>query len=104
MLSIIGVFRVYAAEDAFTITKVEIPEKSATVNVKELSKDLYDQGAKKVTTCVLASKIGTRKVEFEADYKALEVPNEFVFGYGLDYDGYYRNLPYIAALKDELYK
>ena len=74
------------------------------VTLKELSKYLYDQGAKKVTTCVLASKIGTRKVEFEADYKALEVPNEFVFGYGLDYDGYYRNLPYIAALKDELYK
>lgn len=74
------------------------------VTLKELTKYLYDNGAAKVTTCVLASKIGTRKVEFEADYKAFDLPNEFVFGYGLDLNGYYRNLPYIAALKDELYK
>lgn len=74
------------------------------LTLKELSKYLYDKGAKKVTTCVLASKVGTRKVAFEADYVCFEVPNEYVFGYGLDYNGYYRNLPYIAALKDELYK
>ena len=74
------------------------------VTLKELTKYLYDNGAKKVTTCVLGSKVGTRKVDFEADYKALDIPNEFVFGYGLDYDGYYRNLPCIVALKDELYK
>ena len=42
-------------------------------------------------------------VEIEADYTCFTIPNEFVVGYGLDYDENYRNLPYIGVLKEEVY-
>ena len=38
------------------------------------------------------------------DYVGFEVPNEFVVGYGLDYIGHYRNLPYVGILKPEVYE
>jgi len=54
-----------------------------------------------VRTCVLLSKQVERRVEVPVDYVGFEIPNEFVIGYGLDYDGHYRNLPDIAVLKPE---
>ena len=42
-----------------------------------------------------------RIVDIEADYTCFTIPNEFVVGYGLDYDEYYRNLPYVGVLKEE---
>ena len=47
--------------------------------------------------CTLLDKKERRKVEIEADYVGFEIPNKFVLGYGLDYEDYYRNLPYIAV-------
>ena len=44
-----------------------------------------------------------RKVEIEADYTCFTIPNEFVVGYGLDYNENYRNLPYVGVLKEEVY-
>lgn len=44
------------------------------------------------------------KVTLQPDYVGFEVPNEFVVGYGLDYDEYYRNLPYVGVLKPETYQ
>ena len=44
-----------------------------------------------------------RLVEIEADYTCFTIPNEFVVGYGLDYEENYRNLPYIGVLKEEVY-
>ena len=44
-----------------------------------------------------------RKVDLQADYIGFSVPDEFVIGYGLDYDEKYRNLPYIGILKPEVY-
>ena len=43
-------------------------------------------------------------ITLQADYVGFEIPNEFVVGYGLDYDEYYRNLPYIGVLKPEVYE
>ena len=43
------------------------------------------------------------EVTLKADYVGFEIPNEFVVGYGLDYDEYYRNLPYIGIMKPEVY-
>ncbi|MBF0805835.1 MULTISPECIES: hypoxanthine phosphoribosyltransferase [unclassified Streptococcus] len=45
-----------------------------------------------------------RKVEIDADYSCFTIPNEFVVGFGLDYQENYRNLPYIGVLKEEVYK
>jgi hypoxanthine phosphoribosyltransferase len=52
--------------------------------------------------CLLDKPAG-RLVEFTPKYFCTYVPNEFVVGYGLDYNEYYRNLPFIAVLKDEIY-
>lgn len=44
------------------------------------------------------------EVTVKADYTGFVIPNEFVIGYGMDYNEYYRNLPYIGVLKPEIYK
>jgi|JRYH01.1.fsa_nt_gb hypoxanthine phosphoribosyltransferase len=51
-----------------------------------------------VRTVVLLDKKARRAVPIEPDYAGFDIPDEFVVGYGLDYDGYYRNLPDIATL------
>ena len=45
-----------------------------------------------------------RKADIKADYVGVDVPNEFVVGYGLDFNQYYRNLPYIGVLKRSVYE
>ncbi len=69
----------------------------------EIKTLLKDRGAKSVKLCVLLDKPEGRKVDIEADYVGDLVPNEFVVGYGLDYNERYRNLPYIGVLKEEVY-
>jgi hypoxanthine phosphoribosyltransferase len=60
-----------------------------------------DQGAADVRVAVLAVKVHGRRVEgIEADYIGVEVPDRYVFGYGMDYREQGRNLPAIYALKD----
>jgi len=54
-------------------------------------------------TCTLLDKPERRQVPFTTDYTGFICPNEFVVGYGLDYGESYRNLPYVAVLKPEIY-
>jgi hypoxanthine phosphoribosyltransferase len=54
--------------------------------------------------CTLLSKPSRRVVDVPLDYVGFEIPNEFVLGYGLDLDEKYRNLPYVAVLKQELFE
>ncbi len=61
------------------------------------------KGANTVKTCVLLDKKARRTVPFEADYAGFEIPNEFVVGYGLDFNERYRNLPCIGVLKPKYY-
>ena len=56
-----------------------------------------------VKIATLLDKPEGRLVEIEADYTCFTIPNEFVVGYGLDYDENYRNLPYIGVLNEEVY-
>lgn len=61
-------------------------------------------GAAYVATCVLLDKPQAHKDDIKIDYKGFEIGNEFVVGYGLDYAERYRYLPYVAILKEEVYK
>jgi len=64
---------------------------------------IKDKGALSVKTCVLLDKKARRAVPFDADYVGFEIPNEFVVGYGLDFNERYRNLPCIGVLKPKYY-
>ncbi len=64
---------------------------------------LAHKGARSVKTCTLLDKPSRRVVEFIPDYRGLEIPDEFVVGYGLDYAEKYRTLPYVGILKPEVY-
>jgi len=69
-----------------------------------LKAELLKRGAVDVKTCVFLDKPSRRAVEFEADFTAFEIDDTFVVGYGLDFDGHYRNLPYVGALRREIYE
>ncbi|MGN0018551.1 MAG: hypoxanthine phosphoribosyltransferase [Candidatus Gastranaerophilaceae bacterium] len=54
---------------------------------------------KSLNFCSLLDKKETRKTEIQPDYSCFEIGNQFVVGYGLDYDGFYRNIPYIGYIE-----
>lgn len=56
-----------------------------------------------IKICTLVDKPERREADIVADYVGESVPNEFIVGYGLDYDEYYRNLPFIGVLKESVY-
>jgi hypoxanthine phosphoribosyltransferase len=61
------------------------------------------RGAKSVKVVTLLDKPEGREVELKPEYVGFTIPKEFVVGYGLDYDEYYRNLPYVGVLKEKVY-
>jgi hypoxanthine phosphoribosyltransferase len=65
---------------------------------------LRDRNPASVGVCCLLDKKERREVEVPLNYVGFTVPNEFVVGYGLDYGGLYRNLPFVGVLKPELYE
>ncbi|WP_353094403.1 hypoxanthine phosphoribosyltransferase [Tissierella praeacuta] len=68
-----------------------------------LTDNLKKRGAASVKVCTLLDKPDRRKVNVNVDYLGFIIPDEFVVGYGLDYSEIGRNLPYVAALKEEVY-
>lgn len=65
---------------------------------------LLERNPNSIRICTLLDKPERRKSDIIADYKGFEVPDEFVVGYGLDFDEKYRNLPYIGVLKPSVYE
>lgn len=65
---------------------------------------LMSKGAKSVKVVTLLDKPSRRVVDVQAEYIGFEIENEFVVGFGLDFNQLYRNLPYVGVLKDECYK
>ena len=57
------------------------------------------KGPRSLRICTFLDKSGRREVEVPLDYVGFSIPNEFVVGYGLDYDNKFRNLPYISIFK-----
>ena len=70
-------------------------------SVKEL---LENKGCERLRIVSLLDKPSRRVVPIDADYVGFTIPNEFVIGFGLDFDEKYRNLPYVGVLKDECYQ
>jgi hypoxanthine phosphoribosyltransferase len=64
-----------------------------------LKRALEARHPRSLRVCVLVDKIERRKVDVAVDYVGFTIPNVFVVGYGFDYEGLYRNLPYVAALE-----
>ena len=62
---------------------------------------MHEFGPTSIRSAVLLRKQGRQEIDLEPDFVAFEIPDEFVVGYGLDYEDMYRNLPYLAALEPE---
>ena len=73
------------------------------VTLSYLKKVLEVRNAKSVRICTFLDKKTNRQAPIEADYVGKEIPDEFVIGYGLDYNEKYRNLPYVGVLSPEVY-
>ena len=73
------------------------------VTLSHLVPMLQMRNPNSVKICAILSKPSRRQADIEPDYKGFDVPDEFVVGYGLDYDEKYRNLPYVGVLKPEIY-
>jgi hypoxanthine phosphoribosyltransferase len=74
------------------------------LTLKYLLKNLATRSPASLEVCTLLSKVGKQRVPISCKYVGMEIPDEFVIGYGLDYDEKYRNLPYIGVLKPEVYR
>lgn len=72
--------------------------------LKAVKQMFLNKGATDVKIVSLLDKPDRRVVDIQADYVGFTVPNEFVVGYGLDYNQKYRNLPFIGVLKPEIYE
>lgn len=70
----------------------------------ELMDVLRSRNPASLKICTLLDKPEGRKKPIEADYCCFTIPNEFVVGYGLDYNEYYRNLPFVGVLKPSVYQ
>ncbi len=64
---------------------------------------LMGRNASSIKICTLLDKPANRKADIKADYVGKVIPDEFVIGYGLDYDEKYRNLPYVGILDPSVY-
>lgn len=80
----------------------DIVDTGLTINyLKEI---IMARGPKSVKICAMLDKPSKRKTNIELDYKGIEIPDEFVIGYGLDYGGKYRNLPDLCILDSVTYQ
>lgn len=79
----------------------DIIDSGLTLNY--LVENLKTRNPASIKICTLLSKPERRKVDVPVDYNGFIIPDYFVVGYGLDYAGKYRNLPFIGILKPEVY-
>lgn len=73
------------------------------VTLSYLSGVLMGRNANSIKICTLLDKPVNRRADIKADYIGKTIPDEFVIGYGLDYDEKYRNLPYVGILDPSVY-
>ena len=73
------------------------------MTLKYITELLKSRGTNSIKIATLLDKPSRRKVDIKADYFCFDVPDEFVVGYGLDYNEMYRNYPAVGVLKPEIY-
>lgn len=71
--------------------------------MKKVVNEVSAQKPASLRTCVFLDKPERRQNNFQADWSGFNIPDEFVVGYGLDYAGRYRELPYLGTLRPEIY-
>lgn len=74
------------------------------ITLNHLKEFFKTRNVKSLKICTLLNKPERRKVDIEIDYTGFDIPDKFAVGYGLDYAGKYRNLPFIGVLKKEIYQ
>ena len=84
-------------KDRHVIIVEDIVDSGRTLSY--LIKMLVDRGPASIKLCTLLDKPERRVTDVKVDYTGFEIPDEFVVGYGLDYDQRYRNLPYIGVVE-----
>ena len=73
------------------------------VTLSYLKNVLLQRNAASIKVCAFLDKPANRQADITADYVGKEVPDEFVVGYGLDYNEKYRNLPFVGVLSEKVY-
>jgi hypoxanthine phosphoribosyltransferase len=68
--------------------------------LKRVLDKMQNFGPASMRSAVLLRKKARQEVDYDPDFVAFDIPDEFVVGYGLDFEDMYRNLPYLAALED----
>ena len=84
-------------KDKYVIIVDDIVDSGRTLSY--LMEMMRDRGPKSLALCTLLDKPERRVVEVNVNYTGFRIPDEFVVGYGLDYDQRYRNLPYIGVVE-----
>ena len=73
------------------------------ITLSYLKNVLLQRNANSIKVCAFLDKPANHRADITADYVGIVIPDEFVVGYGLDYDEKYRNLPFVAVLAPEVY-
>jgi hypoxanthine phosphoribosyltransferase len=92
-----------SVESKHVLVIEDIVDTGLTLRLSYLLENLRSRRAASVKICTLLDKPSRRRLEVPVDYFGFKVEDQFVIGYGLDYGGMYRNLPYIGVLKPEIY-
>ena len=89
-------------EDKHVLVIDDIIDTGSTL--KRVLEDIERYHPKTLKSCVLLNRMSRRRYSVRPEYCCFDIGDEFVVGYGLDYNNQYRNLPFIAVLKDECYR
>ena len=92
-----------SVESKHVLVVEDIVDTGLTLRLSYLLENLRSRRAASVKICTLLDKPVRRRMDVPVDYFGFQVEDHFVIGYGLDYAGMYRNLPYIGILKPEIY-
>jgi len=92
-----------SVESKHVLVVEDIVDTGLTLRLSYLLENLKSRRAASVKICTLLDKPSRRRVDLPVDYCGFQVEDKFVIGYGLDYAGMYRNLPYVGILKPEIY-